>query len=533
LYYQRYSTNFDIPCSLFLAQYSKKYFKKLIFIGKNPPPNPRWRRAVKFYLANFWRKILFFFSKFYQTEYRISNKEFRISKESRFDGTSKFDIPCSKFDIQTELNSPARWRGLGGGLTLPNNLILILLLTFGNALLLNAQTQLTTSEVLASAKNQYVLQLQKQRVNFLQNSDSKLPLVDEIEVRTETNDFRLIEQEYAIRGRFHTRDQQKAQKDLHQAMIELSSIEEQILLHELLSERYFGIVEVLYFEKLLTAKKDQKVLLEDRLLVFQKSINLPKFEITDLIDAEDDLHTAERDILRLENALTNAQQKIFRWSNEIGTLKTEDVPLVGIDEVMELVRNFPNEPSTAHATLVKRNLNSELATREQSLRRAEEENTFEFFQAKIGGTDDDGFRQNFTLGLGIRIPVRDREKINLMELEFEKVDEAARYEEIRLALKDRMAQVKVQIENNYRLYQLLNQQLENSQAAFALNQYQKIAGASPIALLKLKGSQFNKELERFQIEQEIYMLYLELLDASGVIMELPLRNYLLANQPSF
>ncbi len=409
----------------------------------------------------------------------------------------------------------------------------LLFFLFGNILFLNAQTQLSTSEVLASAKNQYVLELQRQRVSFLKNSDSKLPIMDELEMRTETNDFRFVEQEYTLRGRFHTRGQQKAQKDLHQARIELKSIEEQILLHELLSERYFGIVEVLYFEKLLAAKKDQKVLLEDRLLVFQKSINLPRFEITDLIDAEDDLHGAERDILRLENALNFSQEKIYRWSNETGVLKTTDVPLIGIEELVELVRTFSSEPSTTHANLVKRNLNAELAVREQSLRQAEEDNTFEYFQAKIGGTDDKGFRQNFTLGLGIRIPVRNREKQNLLELEFEKVDEAARYEEIRVALKDRMAHIRIQIENNYRLYQLLNSQLEDSQAAFALKQYQKIAGASPIALLKLKGSQFDKELERFKIEQDIYMLYLELLDASGVIMELPLRNYLLANQPAF
>lgn len=475
-------------------------------------------------------------------EYQARNKEKGISKcddnsvrsiITIICQISKFRAPCFLFDIQKRSRV---FPGLGGFVLIKNsflNLTLTVFLFFGNLLFLNAQSQLTTSEVLASAKNQYVLQLQQQRVDFLKNSDAKLPLINEMEVRTETNDFRLIEQEYTLRGKFHTRDQRKAQEGLHQARIELNSIEEQILLHELLSERYFGIVEVLYFEKLLAAKKDQKVLLEDRLLVFQKSINLPKFAITDLIDAEDDLHGAQRDILRLENALTAAQQKIYRWSNETGVLKTEDVPLVDIEEVMELVRTFTTEPSISHANLVKRNLNAELAVQEQKLRRAEEENTFEFFQAKIGGTDDTGFRQNFTLGLGIRIPVRDREKHDILELEFEKVDEGAKYEEIRLALKDRMAQIKIQIENNYSLYQLLNQQLSESQAAFALEQYQKIAGASPLALLKLKGSQFDKELERFRIEQDIYMLYLELLDASGVIMELPLRNYLLTSQPSF
>ena len=35
------------------------------------------------------------------------------------------------------------------------------------------------------------------------------------------------------------------------------------------------------FRKLLVAKKEQKILLEDRMTVLKKSINLPKFEILD------------------------------------------------------------------------------------------------------------------------------------------------------------------------------------------------------------------------------------------------------------
>ena len=40
-----------------------------------------------------------------------------------------------------------------------------------------------------------------------------------------------------------------------------------------------------------------------------------------------------------------------------------------------------------------------------------------------------------------------------------------------------------------------------------------------MAMLKLKGSKFQKELERFSIEQDLYILYVELLDASGKMME--------------
>jgi hypothetical protein len=398
-----------------------------------------------------------------------------------------------------------------------------------NVLLSSAQNTLSTSDILASAKQQYVLDLQQQRVDFLKNSAFKLPIVDEMEFRTETNDFRLAEQQYVLRGRFHTKDQQQAFADFQQAKIALSTIEEQLLLQDLLRDRYDAIVEVSYFEKLLAAKIAQKVLLEDRMTILKKSINLPKFSILDLIDAEEGLHAADRDMLRLKNALTLAQQKIFRYSNQQGYLKTDNLRLIGIEQVMEVARSLPTEPSSAHATLVKRNLNANLAVKEQAIRKTREENAIDFFQAQIGGTNDDGFRQNFSLGMGIRIPVRNRQQDNINELEFEKIDEGLKYQELNIKLKERMAQLRLQMESQYELYQLLNQQLENSQANEVLKQYQKIAGASPIAMLRLKGSQFKKELEQFSVQQDIYVLYVELLDASGKMMELPLRNYLEGN----
>ncbi len=404
---------------------------------------------------------------------------------------------------------------------------------FVNVLLSNAQNTLSTSDILASAKQQYVLNLQQQRVDFLKNSMFKLPIVDEMEFRTETNDFKLAEQQYVLRGRFHTKDQQQAFADFQQARIELNTIEEQLLMQDLLRERYDAIIEVAYFENLLAAKKEQKILLEDRMTVLKKSINLPKFNILDIIEAEDDLHEADRNILRLKNALTIAQQRIFRFSNQQGYLQTGNLSLIEIEEVMSVARSLSPNPSEAHATLVKRNLNVNLAVKEQAIRRTQEENTIDFFQAQIGGNDDRGFQQVFSLGMGIKIPVRNQQRENLNELEFEKIDEGLKYEELKIKLKERMTQIRLEMESQYELYQLLGQQLENSQANEVLKQYQKIAGASPIAMLKLKGSRFKKELEQFRVQQDIYILYVELLDASGKMMELPLRNYLMGELEVF
>ena len=403
-----------------------------------------------------------------------------------------------------------------------------------NVLFVSAQSTLTTSDILASAKHQFSLQLKKQQVDFLKKTNAKLPLLDELEFRTQTNDFQIKEQQYVLRGRFHTRKQRRAQKDFHQANIELNSIDEQILLHELLKERYVAIMEKVYFEKILHTKKEQKVVLEDRLNVLQKSIQLPKFEITNLIDAENELQEAERMILELENAMDFSQQKIYRLADKKGYLNSFDnLQLIDIEQVMSLVRGFSMQPSATHAMLVKRKLNAALAVREQAVREAANKKIFDYVQTKVGGTNDSGFRQNFSLGMGMNIPVRNKQQFKLNELELDRIAEEVKYEELNLALTERMIQIRMEIENKYRVYVLLQNQMKNSQADYALQQYQKIATASPLVLLKLKASKFKKELEQLKIQQDIYILYIELLDASGKLAELPLKNYLMGNLEAF
>ena len=96
-----------------------------------------------------------------------------------------------------------------------------------------------------------------------------------------------------------------------------------------------------------------------------------------------------------------------------------------------------------------------------------------------------------------------------------------------------MKRTRSEMESQYRLFQLIQTQLENSQAELVIQQYQKIAGASPIAILRLKESDLKKEVELFKIQQNIYKLYVSLLDVSGRMGNPPLKNYLSNDLESF
>jgi hypothetical protein len=75
-------------------------------------------------------------------------------------------------------------------------------------------------------------------------------------------------------------------------------------------------------------------------------------------------------------------------------------------------------------------------------------------------------------------------------------------------------------------YDLVTQQLVDGQAEFALNEYSKIAEASPKAMLKLRENTFRKELLQQQLEFKIVQTYIEYLDLFGLLGQKPFKNYL-------
>ena len=83
-----------------------------------------------------------------------------------------------------------------------------------------------------------------------------------------------------------------------------------------------------------------------------------------------------------------------------------------------------------------------------------------------------------------------------------------------------------QLNNLIKKYELVYDQLDNSQAEFALKEYSKIAEASPKAMLKLRENTLSKELMLMELNYEIVLTFIQYLDLSGYLIKKPFRNYL-------
>ncbi len=91
--------------------------------------------------------------------------------------------------------------------------------------LLLGQDTLSPTQFLATAQLQKNIQLVQQKIDFQKNTDYTIPWFEKIEIRTETNDFELYQQEFALRISPNTKRQITAQNQFHQANIALSETE--------------------------------------------------------------------------------------------------------------------------------------------------------------------------------------------------------------------------------------------------------------------------------------------------------------------
>ncbi len=396
--------------------------------------------------------------------------------------------------------------------------ILLAILTFP------ITAQISIKEILGSAKREKSMLRHQQQMDFIGKKSYEMPWLDGIEFRTETNDFVLREQEFTARASNNSRAERKAESSFQKTMKKIYSTDEQILLTDFLEERYRLIVETYFLQTHLSLKKASGKVHKDQLKVLQKSVNLSGFKINDLIKADNSRKENEREILELEEALTYNQQVISDWtkSKKGFEIKGDFIP---IDKVMEKARKLKLN-AHSHVKLMRWALNIERSDRELDIIEAQNRKWVDFYQVKYGSSNPTEFRSDFTIGIGLRIPLKKSIRIKTSEIKIEKLIDENNKAHIKEELQEEMKFILSKMETKYRLYQLLNSQIQNSQANTIYQKYKNIEGTSPLALLQLKESDLKTQYELFEVEQNIYQLYIDLIVASGHIAKVPFVNFL-------
>ena len=402
-------------------------------------------------------------------------------------------------------------------------------LSFAFSVSAPAQNYISLTDFLAKASEDERVDFQSDKSYSLKALSYNLPLIEKLEFRTETNNFDFRKQEYLMRVTPNSSKNIKSQRQFQETVRYMSEMELETAYGKAVRERYDLLLNFIFLQDILTVKKKQEVLLKDKVTLFKRSVTLPDFDVLELIEAEDDAQENLREILDLQNAISTFEKEIRRRSGKDLPLRIEKENLLSIADLKLKLKKLQTEKSNSHPELELLSAKMYSQVLEHARELAKSKFSVGYVQAKYGYDPDDSFRKSFSLGVGFEIPLKNAGQLNLNELKIDILEAESDFKSTENQLISEKISVFRTLENLIKKHNLVKEQLDDGQAEFALQEYRKIAEASPKALLKLRENTLKKELLLQKLKFEIIQNYIEYLDLSGLLGKIPMKNYLLKN----
>ena len=390
---------------------------------------------------------------------------------------------------------------------------------------LNAQSNSEVSKILNSAFKKNSVKLKSEKSYQLLALDNSVPFLEKIEIRSETNNFDLRQQDLTVRVSPNNRSARKAHRLYHESVQYMAEIELNTEIMKALFSKYILIKEYVFAEEKLKIQRKKTIVAYDKLKLLKRMVSLSSFDIVDLIEAEDEVYKLQREIQDTENRL-----KLFTIElNEIlntQEINIELIHIISVPRIKELIlsKNIGQKVSHPEQELLSARYYNTLM--EHDWEASKNKFSIGFIQASQGYGPDKPFQNNFSVGFGFDIPIKGSSGLVLNEIKVDIIDAQNDFqncvEEIELA-KQNFKETLLSLIN---MYDLLSLQIEEGNAEHALQEYSKHGVASPEALIRLKELSIDNEFLLIEIWSDILEIYLDYIYVTGNMGRKPYLNFL-------
>ncbi len=398
---------------------------------------------------------------------------------------------------------------------------------------LHAQQRVTPEDILKANRSSVSRALLQKNIDFLQTENQSMPFVEEIELRTESDEMELGRQEYLFRMRFNSRESRRVQDRITNNNLQHYELKTRLLDEQEQIDRYEYLAEWYYLDAAISALADKKIILEDQRTVYQKNaVNAPQLDITSLLKVEEDLQELAQEQLQLQLQREVIIENLLPDITEVSSLELEKEGWISLETMRSVLEEVMAD--TAQITeIAMQELEVNAAQLEYEMERAESRRILEFAQAKYAGRDNLSFAREFSFGLGFMIPTKSNNRVEINEAQLERADEVFQLSLLILEWEEDVKKAYQKFDQIWQAYQLLKAQIETSKYADTLEKYKKTSGVSPLTLLQLQSIMLKQERDVRRLEEAACFRYLELLSLKGMLHSSNSINYLSDARQSF
>ncbi len=404
-------------------------------------------------------------------------------------------------------------------------LFLFICLFFIQMQVLRAQNNISTSDILKSSFKTSQVLFNEDRATFLSNANLKLPFIESVEFRTESRDLLLERQEYTIRISPNSTRAISRHNQINKNRLEEVEIENQIQINLELKKRYYLIIDFIFNERMITLFEEKQDQLNDKLFLLSEKVYDTNFDVKDLIETEDDFFDTKLKVSYLKEENNHLKRRItLSLGVSVDSLKLDDDRLLQVEQILNHDQKDSLGSDNLPLKLMKLKINT--LENEMQLSVAKSNQFLDYVQAKYGGKNSFLFNENFSIGLGFKLPFFGSSNARKGAVYHKKLSEESKILYLTNKLKESRELDQDALNSAIKNYTLLVEQNEKSSVSSIYETYQEMEGISPLILLKLKILQQKKKIEILKSEYELYTSYIRSLASKELLFKQPYLNYL-------
>ena len=392
----------------------------------------------------------------------------------------------------------------------------------------SGQLLISSGNVLASARQDLVVDLHQQQMAYIQQTNLNLPFINQISLRTETDRFDISRQEYIGRVSVNGFGEMQQERLFQESNLSAKAGLHRVYWHEALVERYQSIASYRHIQRQLEIQRGFQQVYEDKVKVLNRMAALNAgADLDELIKTEFDLDNLVLKIAESENLLDQLRLSIQTMMTlDTNTWQLDTSDFITTSQIEVVVAEMPASV-IQNPQILEKQVKIDQINAEYNYERAQSNQMLDFFQVRYANLPFPApLNRELSIGLAINLPFKGASRVNMNELA---IDKNAANQNLQLYLADLSRQVansRLQVEALGKRFRLANQQWQDSQARFTLEHPQNAQTEGPLTLLNARELQFKRQMNLLDIERDLMEQYLNILDWTGQLSEEPSINYL-------
>jgi len=350
---------------------------------------------------------------------------------------------------------------------------------------------------------------------------------DDIEIRTETHDFELRQQEYSLRFSPVSVWVRAAQQDFYESKLSLYDNDKQKIIADNIKILYENWLSLVIGQEIISISDSLKLIYEDEEIVRKRLLNMATENVDRFIDFREKKNDMTIDHLTFQREFAIIKNDLLSQIS-IDTNIRINSNLIDLEIIRKVIVDFKQ-----HSIYIKSfeymglQIEKKLVNNELKIEEAENTKILDFLQLSYRGPHDDPMNERLNMTMALRLPLAGRNK---MKTELLRVEELEMQNKIKAEEQEfifNMNEIMTNIAVLFGEYDVMKEYSDEllEESGF-LGKNLGTPANSPFWLISNKKNLLKTKLKLLEISKEIYFEYIDLLDAIGVFALEPGINYL-------